>query len=198
MWRPRRGAGIYVSNCPGKNSVAVAELAFALILALDRRIADNVVGPAAGAIGTRAEFSKAPRVVRPHAGPDRRGPDRSRDDPARQGLRHAGGGLEPQPDSGGRQRTGHRVQGVARSKSAQAADIVSVHVAANAQTQGPDRRELLRRDAAGRVFHQHLARGGGGSGGLELGRRAAMACARAWTCSPTSRPAARANSPMRS
>jgi D-3-phosphoglycerate dehydrogenase len=34
--------GIYVSNCPGKNSVAVAELAMALILALDRRIADNV------------------------------------------------------------------------------------------------------------------------------------------------------------
>src|SRR5262245_50146576 len=26
--------GIYVSNCPGKNSVAVAELAFGLILAL--------------------------------------------------------------------------------------------------------------------------------------------------------------------
>src|SRR5262249_3018543 len=35
--------GIYVSNCPGKNAVAVAELAFALILALDRRIADNVI-----------------------------------------------------------------------------------------------------------------------------------------------------------
>ncbi|HWC99098.1 MAG TPA: phosphoglycerate dehydrogenase [Candidatus Sulfopaludibacter sp.] len=35
--------GIYVSNCPGKNSVAVAELAFALILALDRRIPDNVI-----------------------------------------------------------------------------------------------------------------------------------------------------------
>src|ERR1700735_1560769 len=34
--------GIYVSNCPGKNSVAVAELAFGLILALERRIADNV------------------------------------------------------------------------------------------------------------------------------------------------------------
>jgi D-3-phosphoglycerate dehydrogenase len=33
--------GIYVSNCPGKNSIAVAELAFALILALDRRIADK-------------------------------------------------------------------------------------------------------------------------------------------------------------
>lgn len=34
--------GIYVSNCPGKNSVAVAELAMALILALDRRIPENV------------------------------------------------------------------------------------------------------------------------------------------------------------
>ena len=30
--------GIYVSNCPGKNAIAVAELAFALILALDRRV----------------------------------------------------------------------------------------------------------------------------------------------------------------
>src|ERR1700704_3447843 len=34
--------GIYVSNCPGKNSIAVGELAFGLMLALDRLIADNV------------------------------------------------------------------------------------------------------------------------------------------------------------
>jgi D-3-phosphoglycerate dehydrogenase / 2-oxoglutarate reductase len=34
--------GVYVSNCPGRNSIAVAELAFGLLLALDRRIADNV------------------------------------------------------------------------------------------------------------------------------------------------------------
>src|SRR4030095_9740485 len=34
--------GIYVSNCPGKNAIAVAELAFALILGIDRRIPDNV------------------------------------------------------------------------------------------------------------------------------------------------------------
>ena len=34
--------GIFVSNCPGKNSTAVAELAFGLLLALDRRIPDNV------------------------------------------------------------------------------------------------------------------------------------------------------------
>jgi len=35
--------GIYVSNCPGKNAIAVAELAFGLILALDRRIVHNVL-----------------------------------------------------------------------------------------------------------------------------------------------------------
>lgn len=35
--------GIWVANCPGKNAVAVAELAFALMLALDRRIADNTI-----------------------------------------------------------------------------------------------------------------------------------------------------------
>ncbi|MCA1801920.1 MAG: hydroxyacid dehydrogenase [Rhodothermaceae bacterium] len=35
-------SGIYVANCPGKNSVAVAELAMGLILAIDRSIPDNV------------------------------------------------------------------------------------------------------------------------------------------------------------
>ena len=35
--------GIYVANCPGKNSIAVAELAFALMLALDRRMVANAV-----------------------------------------------------------------------------------------------------------------------------------------------------------
>lgn len=35
--------GIYVANCPGKNSTAVAELAVGLMLALDRNLADNVI-----------------------------------------------------------------------------------------------------------------------------------------------------------
>jgi len=34
--------GVYVANCPGQNAVAVAELAIGLMLALDRRIPDNV------------------------------------------------------------------------------------------------------------------------------------------------------------
>jgi D-3-phosphoglycerate dehydrogenase len=50
--------GIYVSNCPGKNSIAVAELAFALILALDRRIADSVIALRRGE-WNKKEFSKA-------------------------------------------------------------------------------------------------------------------------------------------
>src|SRR5499426_2378650 len=50
--------GIYVSNCPGKNSIAVAELAFALILAVDRRIADNVIALRKGE-WNKKEFSKA-------------------------------------------------------------------------------------------------------------------------------------------
>ncbi len=50
--------GIYVSNCPGKNSVAVAELAFGLILALDRRIPDNVADLRRG-IWNKKEYSKA-------------------------------------------------------------------------------------------------------------------------------------------
>src|SRR5262245_51614450 len=34
--------GIFVANCPGKNAIAVAELAIGLLLSLDRRIPDNV------------------------------------------------------------------------------------------------------------------------------------------------------------
>jgi D-3-phosphoglycerate dehydrogenase len=34
--------GVYVANCPGKNAAAVAELAFGLMIAADRRIPDNV------------------------------------------------------------------------------------------------------------------------------------------------------------
>jgi len=50
--------GIYVANCPGKNSIAVAELAFALILGLDRRVVDNLIALRAGE-WNKKEFSKA-------------------------------------------------------------------------------------------------------------------------------------------
>lgn len=50
--------GIYVSNCPGRNSIAVAELAFGLILSLDRRIPDNVADLRAGR-WNKKEYSRA-------------------------------------------------------------------------------------------------------------------------------------------
>jgi D-3-phosphoglycerate dehydrogenase / 2-oxoglutarate reductase len=50
--------GIYVSTCPGKNAIAVAELTFGLILALDRRIPDNV-GDLRSGKWNKQEYSKA-------------------------------------------------------------------------------------------------------------------------------------------
>ena len=50
--------GIRVANCPGKNSVAVAELAFGLILALDRRIPEGVADLRRG-VWNKKEYSKA-------------------------------------------------------------------------------------------------------------------------------------------
>ena len=50
--------GIKVANCPGKNGIAVAELAIGLMLSLDRRIPDNVAALRAGQ-WNKKEFSKA-------------------------------------------------------------------------------------------------------------------------------------------
>ena len=50
--------GIYVANCPGKNSIAVAELAFGLILALDRQIFGQHPRPRRSASGTRRSTAR--------------------------------------------------------------------------------------------------------------------------------------------
>lgn len=50
--------GVYVANCPGKNAIAVAELAMGLILSLDRRIPDNVIDFRNG-VWNKGEYSKA-------------------------------------------------------------------------------------------------------------------------------------------
>lgn len=49
---------VAVSNCPGKNAIAVAELAWGLILALDRRIVDQANDLRAG-IWNKALYGKA-------------------------------------------------------------------------------------------------------------------------------------------
>ncbi len=52
------GRGIFVANCPGKNSTAVAELTMGLILALDRALPDNVSDARQGQ-WNKAKYSKA-------------------------------------------------------------------------------------------------------------------------------------------
>jgi D-3-phosphoglycerate dehydrogenase len=131
--------GIYVSNCPGKNSIAVAELAFALILALDRRIADAVVALRAGQ-WNKKEFSKARGLFGRKLG--------------LVGLGKIGQEMIPRANAFGmpviawsRSLTPERAAelGVERMETlldvARAADIVSVHVALKLDTRsliGPD------------------------------------------------------------
>jgi D-3-phosphoglycerate dehydrogenase / 2-oxoglutarate reductase len=50
--------GVFVSNCPGKNSIAVAELVMGLVLTCDRRIPDQVADLRQGK-WNKAEYSKA-------------------------------------------------------------------------------------------------------------------------------------------
>jgi len=51
--------GIFVANCPGRNSVAVAELTWALILACDRRVPDQTVD-LRNRTWNKKEYTKAP------------------------------------------------------------------------------------------------------------------------------------------
>lgn len=126
--------GIYVANCPGKNSIAVAELAFALILALDRRIADNVIALRAGE-WNKKEFSKARGLFGRTLG--------------LVGVGKIGAEMIPRAQAFGmrvvawsRSFTPERAAelGVEYKESpadvARDADIVSVHVALNADTNG--------------------------------------------------------------
>jgi D-3-phosphoglycerate dehydrogenase len=50
--------GIYVTNVPGRNAIAVAELTMGLLLAIDRRIPDNVADLRAGT-WNKAAYAKA-------------------------------------------------------------------------------------------------------------------------------------------
>jgi D-3-phosphoglycerate dehydrogenase len=126
--------GIYVSNCPGKNSVAVAELAFGLILALDRRIPDNVIALRQGQ-WNKSAFSKARGLSGRTLGLIGLGKI------GREVvLRAHAFGLPVVAWSRSLTDDIARDLGVTRKESpadvAAAADIVSLHVALNAQTKG--------------------------------------------------------------
>jgi D-3-phosphoglycerate dehydrogenase / 2-oxoglutarate reductase len=126
--------GIYVSNCPGKNSIAVAELAFGLILALDRRIADNVASLRAGN-WNKSGFSQARGLFGRTLGLIGVGQiGREMIPRARAfGMPVAAWSRSLTPDKA-------RELGVERKASAvevaRTADVVSVHVALSAETKG--------------------------------------------------------------
>ncbi len=126
--------GIYVSNCPGKNAVAVAELAFGLILALDRRIADNAADLRAGR-WNKKEYSKARGLHGRTLG--------------LVGLGNIGSEMLARAKAFGmpvvawsRSLTDERAEelGITRAESpeavAAASDVLSIHLALNAETRG--------------------------------------------------------------
>lgn len=57
-WRYAADQGIFVSNCPGKNAVAVAELSIGLMLSIDRHIPENISSSRKGE-WNKGAFSKA-------------------------------------------------------------------------------------------------------------------------------------------
>jgi D-3-phosphoglycerate dehydrogenase len=126
--------GIYVSNCPGKNSVAVAELAFGLILALDRRLADNVATMRQGK-WNKGEYSKARGLFGRTLGLIGTGQIGREMIPRAKafGLRVTAWSRSLTPEQA-------EEWGIERKASltevAAASDIVSVHIALNKQTRG--------------------------------------------------------------
>jgi len=126
--------GIYVSNCPGKNSVAVAELAFGLILSLDRQIADNVIALREGR-WNKSGFSKARGLFGRTLGLIGVGQiGREMIPRARAfGLPVVAWSRSLTPEAAKALGVEHKAS---PAEVAAAADIVSVHVALNPQTKG--------------------------------------------------------------
>jgi len=153
--------GIYVSNCPGKNAIAVAELAFALILAIDRRIPDNVAALRAGT-WNKKEFSTAAGVFGKTLGLlgfGSIGQELARRAQAfglnlriwSRRFEH-----EPPPDltAMGLDPSSRTSVTVARSPEevADGADILSVHVSLAPETKGMVTADILGRLKAGAIF----------------------------------------------
>jgi len=126
--------GIYVSNCPGKNSVAVAELAFGLILALDRRIPDGVASLREGK-WDKAGFSKARGLYGRTLGLIGTGQiGREMIPRARAfGLKTIAWSRSLTPEAAAELGIEHKISPI---EVAREADIVSVHLASNSQTRG--------------------------------------------------------------
>lgn len=126
--------GIYVANCPGKNSIAVAELAFGLICALDRRIADNVADLRAG-LWDKAEYSRAGGLFGRTLGLIGVGGIGREMIPRAKGFGMPIVAWSRSLTAGAAEQLGVRLA-ASPQEVAEVADVVSVHVALNGATRG--------------------------------------------------------------
>ena len=180
--------GIFVSNCPGKNSIAVAELVLGLVLACDRRIPDQVADLRQGK-WNKGEYSKARGLYGRTLGIV--------------GLGQIGREVAARAQAFGmrvlawsRTLTHEEADrlGIAYAHNplevARLSDVVTINVAANRGHEAPGECGVPRGDAAGRVPHQHLARLGGGRGRAGAGGRRTRSSGSGSTSSRASRRAA--------
>ena len=126
--------GIFVANCPGKNAVAVAELAFGLLLAIDRRLPEQVADLRAGK-WNKKEYGKADGLLGKTLGVLGFGAI------GREVARRAQGfGMSVVAWSRSLDDAGARAHGVDRAAApfelARRADVVSVHLALTPETRG--------------------------------------------------------------
>jgi D-3-phosphoglycerate dehydrogenase len=133
--------GVYVANCPGQNAIAVAELAMGLMLALDRRIPDNVIKLRAGQWDKKA-FSEAEGLFGRALGIAGTGPI------GQETIKRARAfGLEVHAWSRSLDAARAAALGVKRASSlrelAAGVDILSLHLPLNKETRGLVGREVL-------------------------------------------------------
>ena len=133
--------GVYVANCPGQNSIAVAELTMGLLLALDRRIPDNVARLREGK-WDKKEFSEAAGLFGRTLGVVGLGSIGCEVVRRAQAL-----GMRVVAWSRSLQDDGAKALGVERAPDAlavaRAADYLSLHLALKPETRGIVSREVL-------------------------------------------------------
>ena len=144
--------GVYVANCPGQNSVAVSELAFGLILALDRRIADSLISLRRN-VEQNGVF-QSPRSARPHVGAYWYGANRPANASACGSLWHARHRLEPQSDTPAGRIAGSRASPVDIGSGGRCRHCQRPFGTDPRNTRS-DRYRVLCRHAARGLLHQH-------------------------------------------
>ena len=166
-----------------------------LILALDRRIPDNVIALRQGQ-WNKAEFSKARGLLGRTLGLIGVGRIGREMIPRAKafGMPVVAWSRSLTPDAARELGVEHKASPI---DVARAADIVSVHVAANPQTRGLIDANFFDAMRPGAYFI-NTSRAEVVDQVALAGPCAAMACARGWTSSPMSPPAARANLPTTS